>query len=213
MFSKRSRIRKLMALVLAIMCVCMMMPVQAETATMDVDEMFGTVTDDTYENPFLGLGCRLEGWHYYSDEELQGVNQRTKAALSDEFDDLVDQNIGLMMVEQPGGMQNVNIQLQNIKNNVSIYELMGTKTVAENSISEFKLPLEAANFTDIQLEVGEQTIGDQTFTCMIGQYKIKGVQIYFRQVWFVQDIYLVTVTATTVLEDKTEEVFSQFYLL
>ena len=48
---------------------------------------------------------------------------------------------------------------------------------------------------------------------MIGQYKIKGVQIYFRQVWFVQDIYLVTVTATTVLEDKTEEVFSQFYLL
>ena len=111
MFSKRSRIRKLMALVLAIMCVCMMMPVQAETATMDVDEMFGTVTDDTYENPFLGLGCRLEGWHYYSDEELQGVNQRTKDALSDEFDDLVDQSIGLMMVEQPGGMQNANIQL------------------------------------------------------------------------------------------------------
>ena len=115
MFSKRSRIRKLMALVLAIMCVCMMMPVQAETATMDVDEMFGTVTDDTYENPFLGLGCRLEGWHYYSDEELQGVNQRTKDALSDEFDDLVGQSIGLMMVEQPGGMQNANIQLQNIK--------------------------------------------------------------------------------------------------
>ena len=38
--------------------------------------------------------------------------------------------------------------------------MMGTKTVAENSISGFKLTLEAANFTDIQLEVGEQTIGD-----------------------------------------------------
>ena len=213
MFSKCSRIRKLTAIILVIMCACMMIPAWAETATMDVEEMFGTVTGDTYENAFLGLGCKLEGWHYYSDEELEGVNQRTKDALSDEFDDLVDQSIGLMMVEQPGGMQNANIQLQNVKNYVSIYKTMGIKTVAENSISGFKLTLEAANFTDIQLEVGEQKIGDQTFTCMIGQYKIKGVQIYFRQVWDVRDIYLVTVTATTVLEDKTEEVFSQFYLL
>ena len=55
MFSNNgARIRRLTAIILAIMSVCMVMPVQAETATMDVDEMFGTVTDDTYENPFLG---------------------------------------------------------------------------------------------------------------------------------------------------------------
>ena len=48
-------------------------------------------------------------------KNCKGVNQRTKDALSDEFDDLVDQSIGLMMVEQPGGMQNANIQLHNIK--------------------------------------------------------------------------------------------------
>ena len=191
---------------------CMMVPVQAETADLDVEVVFGTVNNDTYENPYLGLGCTLEGWHYYSDEELEGVNQRTKDALSDELDDLVDQNIGIMMAEQPDGMRNVNIQLQNVKNYVSIYEMMGTHEVAVNSLSGFQTTLEAANFTDIQLEVAEQTIGDKTFTCILGQYKIKGVQIYFRQIWDVRDIYLVTVTATTVLEDKTEEVFSKFFL-
>ena len=207
-----SSIRKLTALVLAAMFMCMMVPVQAETADLDVEVVFGTVNNDTYENPYLGLGCTLEGWHYYSDEELEGVNQRTKDALSDELDDLVDQNIGIMMAEQPDGMRNVNIQLQNVKNYVSIYEMMGTHEVAVNSLSGFQTTLEAANFTNIQLEVAEQTIGDKTFTCILGQYKIKGVQIYFRQIWDVQDIYLVTVTATTVLEDKTEEVFSKFFL-
>ena len=194
------------------MFMCMMVPVQAETADLDVEVVFGTVNNDTYENPYLGLGCTLEGWHYYSDEELEGVNQRTKDALSDELDDLIDQNIGIMMAEQPDGMRNVNIQLQNVKNYVSIYEMMGTHEVAVNSLSGFQTTLEAANFTNIQLEVAEQTIGDKTFTCILGQYKIKGVQIYFRQIWDVQDIYLVTVTATTVLEDKTEEVFSKFFL-
>ena len=207
-----SSIRKLSALVLAAMFMCMMVPVQAETADLDVEVVFGTVNNDTYENPYLGLGCTLEGWHYYSDEELEGVNQRTKDALSDELDDLVDQNIGIMMAEQPNGMRNVNIQLQNVKNYVSIYEMMGTHEVAVNSLSGFQTTLEAANFTNIQLEVAEQTIGDKTFTCILGQYKIKGVQIYFRQIWDVRDIYLVTVTATTVLEDKTEEVFSKFFL-
>ena len=207
-----SSIRKLTALVLAAMFMCTMVPVQAETADLDVEVVFGTVNNDTYENPYLGLGCTLEGWHYYSDEELEGVNQRTKDALSDELDDLVDQNIGIMMAEQPDGMRNVNIQLQNVKNYVSIYEMMGTHEVAVNSLSGFQTTLEAANFTNIQLEVAEQTIGDKTFTCILGQYKIKGVQIYFRQIWDVRDIYLVTVTATTVLEDKTEEVFSKFFL-
>ena len=154
MFSKHSiRIRKLTAVVLAIMSVCMMMPAQAENETMDAEAMFGKVTDDTYENTFIGLGCTLEGWHYYSDEEMEAVNKRTKDALSDELDDLIDQNIGLMMAEQPDGMRNVNIQLQNVKNYVSIYEMMGTHEVAVNSLSGFQTTLEAANFTNIQLEV------------------------------------------------------------
>ena len=208
-----SKIRKLTALVLAAVLMCVMLPARAETAEMDAETMFGTVNNDTYVNTFLGLGCTLEGWHYYSDEELEGVNQRTKDALSDEFDDLVDQSIGVMMAEKQGGMQNVNIQLQNVKNYVSVYEMMGTQSVAENSISGFKTTLEAAGFTDVQLEVSEQTIGDKSFTCMTGQYKIKDVQVYFRQVWFIRDIYLATLTVTTVLEDTTGEVFSKVFLL
>ena len=85
--------RKLTAVVLVIMSVCMMMSAQAET--MAADTIFGEVRNETYENAFLGLGCTLEGWHYYTDEELEKVNQRTKEALSNALDDLVDWTIWL----------------------------------------------------------------------------------------------------------------------
>ena len=154
-----SSIRKLTALVLAAMFMCMMVPVQAETADLDVEVVFGTVNNDTYENPYLGLGCTLEGWHYYSDEEMEAVNKRTKDALSDELDDLIDQNIGLMMAEQPDGMRNVNIQIQNVKNYISVYNTVGIQEVAVSSMSAYQKTLEAAGFTDIRLEVAEQNIG------------------------------------------------------
>ena len=114
MFSNTGKkIRRLTAIVLVITSMCMMISAQAETITSDM--LFGEVKNETYENAFLGLGCTMEGWHYYTDEEMEKVNQRTKAALSNELDELVDRNIAIMMVERPDGMQNVNIQLQNVK--------------------------------------------------------------------------------------------------
>lgn len=204
-------IRKMTAIILVIVSLCITMSVQAETVTTEM--LFGEVKNDTYENAYLGLGCTLEGWHYYSDEELETVNQKSKAALSDELGELVDRNIGIMMAEKPDGTQNVNIQLQNVKDYVAVYNTLGLPYVAEASLNGFKTTLETAGFTDVQLTVDEYSIGDQTFTCIAGSYKLRGVQVYFKQVWDLRDIYLVTITATTVLSDTTDEVFSQFSLI
>lgn len=206
-----STIRKMTAIILVIVSLCITMSVQAETVTTEM--LFGEVKNDTYENAYLGLGCTMEGWHYYTDEELEKVNQGTKAALSHEFDELVDRNIGLMMVERPDGMQNVNLQIQNVQNYVATYNMIGLQSVAELTLDGFKSTLEAAGFTDVQLTVNECNIGDQTFTCIAGSYKLRGVPVYFKQVWNLRDIYLVTITATTVLEDTTDEVFSHFFLI
>ena len=212
MFSNTGiKIRKLTAIVLVIMSVCMMMSAQAETVT--ADTLFGEVKNETYENGFLGLGCTLEGWHYYTDEELEKVNQRTKEALLHELDELIDRNIGIMIAERPDGMQNVNIQLQNVKNYVAIYKMMGLEYVAENSLEGFKAMLGGAGYTDVQVGVEEVTVGGQTFTGVKGSYKIGSIPVYFKQLWELRDDYMVTVTATTVQEDTTDEVFAKFFLL
>ena len=202
MFSNTGiKIRKLTAIVLVIMSVCMMMSAQAETVT--ADTLFGEVKNDTYENGFLGLGCTLEGWHYYTDEELEKVNQRTKEALLHELDELTDRNIGIMMVEKPDHQQNV----------TAVYKLMGLAYVAENSLDGFKAMLGGAGYTDVQVGVEEVTVGGQTFTGVKGSYKIGSIPVYFKQLWELRDDYMVTVTATTVQEDTTDEVFAKFFLL
>ena len=212
MFSNNgAKIRRLTAIILVIMSVCMVIPVQAETAA--VDTLFGEVKNETYENGFLGLGCTLEGWHYYTDEELEKVNQRTKEALLHELDELIDRNIGIMMAEKPDHQQNVNIQLQNVKNYVAIYKMMGLEYVAENSLDGFKAMLGGAGYTDVQVGVEEVTVGGQTFTGVKGSYKIGSIPVYFKQLWELRDDYMVTVTATTVQEDTTDEVFAKFFLL
>lgn len=212
MFSNTGiKIRKLTAIVLVIMSVCMMMSAQAETVT--ADTLFGEVKNDTYENGFLGLGCTLEGWHYYTDEELEKVNQRTKEALLHELDELIDRNIGIMMAEKPDHQQNVNIQIQNIKNFTAVYKLMGLAYVAENSLDGFKAMLGGAGYTDVQVGVEEVTVGGQTFTGVKGSYKIGSIPVYFKQLWELRDDYMVTVTATTFQTDTTDEVFAKFFLL
>ena len=205
------KIRNLRAIILAIMSMCTAISAQAETVT--ADTLFGEVKNDTYENGFLGLGCTLEGWHYYTDEELEKVNQRTKEALLHELDELIDRNIGIMMAEKPDHQQNVNIQIQNIKNFTAVYKLMGLAYVAENSLDGFKAMLGGAGYTDVQVGVEEVTVGGQTFTGVKGSYKIGSIPVYFKQLWELRDDYMVTVTATTVQEDTTDEVFAKFFLL
>ena len=152
-------VRKMTAIILVIVSLCITMSVQAETVTTEM--LFGELKNDTYENAFLGLGCTMEGWHYYTDEEMEKVNQGTKEALSHEFDEMIDRNIGIMMVERTDGMQNANIQLQNVKNYAATYNMIGLQSVAELTLDGFKSTLEAAGFTDVQLTVNECNIGGQ----------------------------------------------------
>jgi hypothetical protein len=205
------KIRKITAVLLVIMSVCVMFSAQAEAVS--AETLFGEVKNDTYGNSFLGLGCTLEGWHYYTDEEMETVNQATKEALSENMDEMLSQNISVMMAEGPDHLQNVNIRLQNVKAYVSIYKSMGLQNVATAALDQFKSTVESAGFTDVQLEVSEISIGDQVFTCIKGEYYLKGVHMYFKQLWDLRDDYMVTVTVTTVQEDTTDEVLSKFFLL
>lgn len=205
------KIRKITAVLLVIMSVCVMFSAQAEAVS--AETLFGEVKNDTYGNSFLGLGCTLEGWHYYTDEEMETVNQATKEALSENMDEMLSQNISVMMAEGPDHLQNVNIRLQNVKAYVSIYKSMGLQNVATAALDQFKSTVESAGFTDVQLEVCEISIGDQVFTCIKGEYYLKGVHMYFKQLWDLRDDYMVTVTVTTVQEDTTDEVLSKFFLL
>ena len=200
---------KLTALLLAVLLICAMVPAMGETMT--ADTLFGVINGDTYENSFIGLGCTLEGWRYYTDEEMAEANQKTKEALFSELDESQITYFAVMMAVKPNNMQNVNIQLQNVKDYVSYYKTVGLSYMASYLFGEYKSMLESAGYTDIHLEVGEMSIGERTYTCIIGDYSLRGMHMYVKQLWDLRGDYMVNVTVTTVMEDKTDEVFSKFY--
>ena len=205
------KLRKATAALLVITLFCMLVPVQAETA--DTSALFGTISGDTYENSFIGIGCRLDGWHYYSDEEIEQTNQIAKEKVSEELHDLLNQNITVMAAETADSLQNVNIQIRNVKDYVSVYNQYGLQFIAESSLDQFKSSLEATGMSDIQLSTGSLNIGGEDFAYIGGQYVLSGVPLYFRQMWVLRGDFLAYITATSILTDNSDTIFSYFYLL
>ena len=64
-----NRIRKTTAILLLVTFIFMLVPAQADTT--DTTNLFGIISGDRYENTFAGISCLLEGWHYYTDEEIE----------------------------------------------------------------------------------------------------------------------------------------------
>lgn len=206
-----SKFRKPAAVLLVITLVLMMMPVQADT--IETADLLGTITGETYENSFLGIDCRLEGWHYYTDEEIEETNQITMENLAAEIRKLASENIAVMVAETADSLQNVNIQLRNVAQYTSVYNEVGLVSIAQSSLDQFKESLEASGMNDVDTHLDSVNISGEDIPGIGGSYTLSSYPIYFMQLWILRGDFLVYLTATTILEDQTEEVLSHFYLL
>ena len=199
-------------IILVLLALCLAVTACAESITKNSDSIFGEIDGDIYENSRLGISCTLEGWHYYSEEEIATVNQLTKDRLTEDFQKLMElaKPINIMVAQDPGNTQNVNIQIQNVEASVAVIKTAGMQMLAEASLPQFRTTLESAGFTDAELSVGDITVGGRTMTGVIGSYTLQGFKMYFKQPWILSGDYLVTMTVTSVLEDTTDEILANF---
>ena len=203
------------AIILVLLSLCLVFTACAEPAAVDAADVFGTVEGDTYENTLLGIGCKLEGWHYNTEEEMAALNNMTKGMVGEEVAKLLDQAAPFqaMMAMEGNGARNVNIQLQNMSANQAMIEAVGLKMVAEASVPQFKATLESAGFTEVDVSAGEVTIDGETLNAIVGSYKIQGIQVFFKQPWIFKDGYLGNITVSSAQTDTTDEILKNFYLM
>ena len=79
-----------------------------------IDIKFGTIEGSVYENEYLGIGCQLDRWHFYSIEELGKINTFvTMDQLPHDLrSDIQEQgNMMLMFAETPDKALSVNISV------------------------------------------------------------------------------------------------------
>ena len=203
------------AIILVLLSLCLVFTACAEPAAVDAADVFGTVEGDTYENTLLGIGCKLEGWHYNNEEEMAALNNMTKGMVGEEVAKLLDQAAPFqaMMAMEGAGARNVNIQLQNMSANQAMIEAVGLKMVAEASVPQFKATLESAGFTEVDVSAGEVTVDGETLNAIVGSYKIQGIQVFFKQPWIFKDGYLGNITVSSAQTDTTDEILGYFYLM
>ena len=186
---------------------------QAVTA----DDILGTVDGNIYENRMIGLGCTFDAgsWHYQSEDEIAATNKLAKAMMNDDLLKMVEtaQNVTVMAVQSGTGIENVNVQIQNVKDYVSVYESVGLKYVANLTIDQFKQALESLGYSNLTMTIGDTVIGGETFTCLDAAGILAGVQVYMKQVWMISGEYMIYITATSGLTNNTDDLISHFYLL
>ena len=206
-----NRIRKSTAILLVLAFIFMLMPAQAETA--DTDPLFGVISGDTYENTFIGLGFRLEGWYFDSDEEIEKYNNMAKNVIAGELRESFAKQAVIVLVESPEKTQNVNISVQNMQQYASVYEQVGVQAIAEAGVDQMKSNLELSGLGDVQLTVGTADIGGKEVTCFDGEYTMSGIRMYMKQLWLFRDGFQVMVTHTATEPGMADETFSHFYWL
>ena len=205
---------KKICIILAALLLCLTMTAYAETAE-DASAVLGVVSGDTYENAVLGIGCTLEGWHYYTEEEIAETNKMAKEALGEEITKILEttQALQVMVSSTPDKLQNVNIQLQTIPSLSAVVETYGLGAIVEASLDTYKTQLEAAGLTDVVLSLGEFTVSGQSLPCLTGSYKMMNLQMYFSQLWLSSGDYMGSVTATGLEPETAEQILGNFYLL
>lgn len=175
---------------------------------------FGKTEGNVYENAFIGIGCKLgEGWSFYSDEEINALNNLAVGMMPEEAQELLKEaNLFYdMFATAADAMNNINVNLEKV-NAVQLIGLDLAKNF-ELLVPTLKATYENAGYTNFNYEITEIEIEGKALVAMKASAEISGVNMY--QLVFQKKCngYLANVTITSYFDDVTETILDTFYLV
>ena len=176
---------------------------------------FGTQSEDTYENESIGYGCKLPGWSF-SDEAALAAMSGYKETLPEDVKDIIDQSPFWMdmFAQAPDAMQNINIQLCNMKKQYGMAVGQDDmEQLFESMLPMLKSTYQQAGATDVNITLGDVKMAGDAFKSIDTTAKISGMNVYIKQIYICRGDYASIVTVTSYQSDKTDEVFTYFYKL
>ncbi len=186
----------------------------AETPT-DTALTLGDIDGAYYTNQYLGLGCRLEGWHYYSASEIAQLNSQELENLPDNLEDFVreKQSMILMFAETEDKMQNVTVSTTYLEGLENMSEQMGMKMVVESLYDQIVSLQTLLGRENAKVSVISDSISNETFYGYDIVYEYFGSTIYQRQVMLSIKDYAVALTASGASTEETENIIHSFFYL
>ncbi len=187
------------------------------------DLSLGRIQGGIYTNEYIGLACELDStWEFYTAEELQELPDNIAELMEGtELGEGIDQiqQIMDMQAECVNDMTGINILYQKL----SMQERLAYMAIDEQALIELTISQQGDMITESYAQAGiiveEMSPKTVTFlgeerTVLLTKAKIQEMDYYVLQI-FNYDLgqYSATITCSSFVEDKTEELLDLFYAL
>ncbi len=187
-------------------------PTAPSDGAISSDDLFGTIDGDVYESRFLGIGCRLEGWHYLTQEEIATTYNMAKYLYSDDVTELLENSPSttiMSALEPVGGMRNINITLQNTE--LSFGDYLSEEQIIDIMMPILENTLAQAGYEDLAIERQTVTFLGAEKACITVTGKLYGFDILQKMVFQFHDKYAAYITFTGMNGSQVDDLIAAFY--
>jgi len=195
--------------------------VEADVETEEHKLSLGRVEGGTYENSYAGIGCKLDAnWEFYTAEELQELPQNVYDALLEEelADELLENypQIIDMMAQNEEMLETLQVVFSkmSLENRIA-YSMVSEEEVLDAVLAETGMIDELWSQSEATLksiEKKEVIFLGEPHAALYTTADLYGYPFYSLQIMdHSRGAYRVTVTMSSVMEDRTEEMLGLFY--
>ena len=194
-----------------------------ESTTEDSYVSLGGFDGGVYTNKYVGIGCNLdENWQFYSAEELQELPGAVKELLEgSDISEYLDENtvqIMDMKAENVNDLTTINLVLTRLSFQERLaYKLMTEEETVDETLkmSDMMISSYAQAGMDVtEMEKVMVTFLGEEHAAIKTSCKVGDVDQYLLQFFFYQKgSYGATLTLTSYVEDRTEDLAKLFYVV
>lgn len=174
----------------------------------------GTSANNTYENKFLGIGCKLDSdWTFYTDDEILEMNNIMKDAVGEEYAEAIEnaEIIYDMYALTSDSLKTVNVNIQNLG---LIYgKVLDEDAYIDAALDSTKGALESMGMENVAMKKTTVTFAGETHGAIAIAGEISGIKLYEKLVCIKVGKYMANITVASYIDDSTDEVLSAFYAL
>ena len=180
----------------------------------DSPEVLGEVADGVYTNKVMGAEAKFSGkWRVLSREEI-AVIAGAASTLSPEEKEIMESSLPIFAAVYGDGIMNINITTDKIsdigKAVIEASSDLFVKMFQDRAAESIRNSNEGPDTEDLKVEkvtllfLGEECPGAAVTS------KYRGIPMYQKQAMLITENYIFNVTATSIIEDKTDYMLSLF---
>lgn len=173
---------------------------------------FGETEGNTWENSFIGLGCKLgDGWTFYTDEQIAELNQTTVDMVDNDTAEFLENATVIydMFATKDNGIQSINVNLEKVGYISSA--LADLKKNLEATVPTIKSGLESMGMTNVVCNVTEAKIAGESYAAMDISAKIQDADFYEKLIAIKCGNYVANITIGAFDKADIDTVLTYFY--